>query len=289
MPLILKAPAKINLFLEIKNKRDDGYHNLQSIMQTVALYDELSFEPSKTGIFIEVSGNFISNGESNLVYKAAKIVKDCFNIDKGAVIYLRKRIPIGAGLGGGSSDAASAILGLIKLWNIKTTKQFLEKLAARLGADVPFFLTDGTALCEGIGDVVTPLKILRKLNVVLVNPDYEVSTSEAYKKIKFIFKANENLEKIKSCIADGTFNKKSAFDLCFNRFEEFIFPDNPEIVKIKNFLRNLNCASFMSGSGATVFGIFDNESEKEFLQSQLSKTGWKFWFAEMVNSGCCLS
>jgi 4-diphosphocytidyl-2-C-methyl-D-erythritol kinase len=278
MKINLKAPAKINLFLEIKNKRPDGYHNLESIMQTVSLYDELSFETTEKGIFLECNNKSLPCDETNIVYKAVKAVKFHFNIDTGIKIHLKKEIPMEAGLGGGSSDAAATLEALVKLWNIKTTKNELKQIAVNLGADVPFFLTGGTALCKGIGEIVTPLKNIDKLNIILVNPGFGVSTSGVYKKIKFPLTNQAKIHTIKSLICDGFFNTQDAFNNCFNRLEEFVFPDFSEISKIKKVLTELGCVSIMSGSGATVFGIFNSNTKIETVKFGLSKYKWKTWF-----------
>ncbi|MCA6069587.1 MAG: 4-(cytidine 5'-diphospho)-2-C-methyl-D-erythritol kinase [Endomicrobium sp.] len=283
MKINLKAPAKINLFLEIKHKRQDGYHNLESIMQTVSLYDELSFELTNRDISLECNNKNLACDETNVVYKTITAVKTRFNIDSGVKIYLKKGIPMEAGLGGGSSDAAATLEALVKLWNIKIAKSELEQIAATLGADVPFFLTGGTALCEGIGEIVTPLKKIDNLNVVLVNPGFGIPTAGVYKKIKFPLTNQVRIHTIKSLICDGSFNTQNAFNSCFNRLEEFVFPDYPEIIKIKSVLNKLGCVSLMSGSGGTVFGIFDSNTKIEAVKFCLNKCNWETWFVSTTD------
>lgn len=283
MKLHLKAPAKINFFLEIKNKRSDGYHNLKSVMQTVSLYDELFFELTDSKILLECKNKHLPINKENIVYKAAQMVKEYYDVNKGVKIYLKKGIPIKAGLGGGSSDAASTLKALVKLWDIKTSKDKLEKIAVKLGADVPFFLTSGTALCEGIGEIITPLKNIEKLNMILVNPDFGLSSKDVYRKIKFPLTNQVKINRIISYISNGCFNKKEVFNYCFNRFEEFVFPIYPEIAKIRKILNELGCVSLMSGSGTTVFGIYGNEVETEKLKSKLNKYKWKIWFVNTIS------
>jgi 4-diphosphocytidyl-2-C-methyl-D-erythritol kinase len=283
MKINLWAPAKINLFLEIQNKRSDGYHNLESIMQTVSLYDNLSFENTGKDIFLSSSDKSLPTDETNIVYKAAKTVKDRFNINKGVKIYLTKEIPIGAGLGGGSSDAAATLKALIKLWNIKTTKKTLEQIAVKLGADVPFFLTGKTAICKGIGEIVMPLKNIDKLNIVLVNPGIKISTADIYKKVKFPLINRAEIHKIKSLICSGLFDTKNAFSSCFNRLEEFVLPNYPKLAKIKSVLNKLGCISLMSGSGSTIFGIFDSSTGVEAIKLGLNKYSWKTWFVSTAD------
>jgi 4-diphosphocytidyl-2-C-methyl-D-erythritol kinase len=281
MKLTFNAPAKINLFLELKNKRKDGYHNLETIMQTVDLYDKLTFESTDKGIFLECNDKTLPTDTSNLVYKAAKAFLDYFKIYKGIKIYLKKMIPMRAGLGGGSSDAAATIAALKKLYNVDTNKKELEEIASTLGADVPFFLTGGTALCEGIGDIITPLKSINNLNIVLVNPAFGVNTASVYKKVKFPLTNEVEITRIKTQIDSCSFDTNEAFRSCFNRLEDFVLPDYPEIAKIKDVLNSFECVSLMSGSGATVFGLFDFRVNLEILKTVLSKYNWKFWF---VNS-----
>jgi 4-diphosphocytidyl-2-C-methyl-D-erythritol kinase len=284
MKIYLKAPAKINFFLEIKNKRADEYHNLESIMQTISLYDELSFELAENMVFLECSDKSLFSYKTNIVYKAAMAVKKHYNVNKGVKIYLKKEIPMGAGLGGGSSDAASTLEALVRLWNIKTTKDELEQIAIKLGSDVPFFLTGGTALCEGVGEIVTPLKGIGKLNIVLVNPGFGVPTAGVYKKIKFPLTNQTKVHTIKNLIFNNSFNKKEAFKSCFNRLEEFVFPNYPEMLEIKRVLNELCCVSLMSGSGATIFGILDSSSKTEKLKSRLNRYGWKIWFVTTIDT-----
>jgi 4-diphosphocytidyl-2-C-methyl-D-erythritol kinase len=284
MKITLKVPSKINIFLEINNRKEDGYHKLETIMQTISLYDEISFKLTDKNISLECNNKTLPIDSTNIVYKAAKAFHDYFKIDKGVKIYLKKIIPIGAGLGGGSSDAAATLIALAKLHNVKTNKKELEQIATKLGTDVPFFLTGGTALCEGIGDIITPLKTIKNLNVILVNPGFGVSTTGVYKKVKFPFTKKVEITKIKTQIDHDSFNTSNAFSCCFNRLEDFVLTDYPEIAKIKDVLRTTGCISLMSGSGATVFGLFDSNINLESIRTTLNKYSWKFWF---VNSTEC--
>ncbi len=278
MKINLLAPAKINLFLEITGKRPDGYHTLESIMQTVSLYDEITIEDaSGNGIILECDNKELPVDSTNIVYRAAEAVKKHFNIDKGVKIFLKKVIPMGAGLGGGSSDAAAIIKGLVQLWRIKTSKDEMERIGAKLGADVPFFITGGTALCEGVGEKITPLPLVKGINIVLVNPGFGVSTQSVYKNVTFPLTNIIKIHKIKRLICNGSFNGKNASDVCFNRLEEFVFGGYPEIADIKSVLIRLGCPSLMSGSGATVFGIFGSESQSETIKSKLQDYHWNTW------------
>ncbi len=171
-------------------------------------------------------------------------------------ITLLKKIPIGAGLGGGSSDSAAAILALNKIWNVNADKKELETFAASLGADVPFFLTGGTAKAEGIGDIIEKIDSKEKYFFVLVKPSFGVSTVYAYSKIKFPLTNSDNF---------------------FNRFEDFIFYEYPEIKKIKNVLNALGCPGIMSGSGSTVFALTSSRDESEKIAIKLKQYNWNVW------------
>ncbi|MDR2426378.1 MAG: 4-(cytidine 5'-diphospho)-2-C-methyl-D-erythritol kinase [Endomicrobium sp.] len=277
MKVNIQAPAKINLYLEITGKRPDGYHNLESIMQTVSLFDEITVEDIPAGIELKCDNAHIPLDSSNLAYKAALVLQKHFNIRKGVKISLKKVIPIGAGLGGGSSDAAAVIKALVQLWNIDVDKSVLERIAAGLGADVPFFFTGGTAVCKGIGEIVLPITNIKKMSIILVNPGFVVSTPSVYRNIKFPLTKPRKIHIIRNLICGGSFNKNDALKHCFNRLEEIVFPVYPEIAKIKSIMTDLGCASLMSGSGATVFGIFGSESQSETIKSKLREYHWDTW------------
>ena len=316
MELIVKAPAKINLFLEISGKRPNGYHNLQTIMQTVNLCDELTFELTGTGsISLSVIGPYaqsLPSDDGNIIIRAAKMLKEKYNVKQGAKIILQKNIPTEAGLGGGSSDAAATLLTLARLWNIKITRGELENIAISLGADVPFFLTGGAVLCEGIGEKTSSLfpPVYRKegerflisvisenplkefvvgihdaryfpLSVVLVNPNFSVSTAAVYQKVKLPFTNPQKIDKIKNLVENGSLNFTNAHEFCFNRLEDFVLCDYPEIEDIKQFLTKIGCIALMSGSGPTVFGIYDPEN-KDKIETELKKHSWKYWFVKTI-------
>ncbi|MDR1196027.1 MAG: 4-(cytidine 5'-diphospho)-2-C-methyl-D-erythritol kinase [Endomicrobium sp.] len=277
MKIKIQAPAKINLYLEIIGKRPDGYHNLESVMQTVSLFDDITVEDISSGIILECDNANIPSDSSNLAYKAALSLQKHFDIQKGVKITLKKEIPTGAGLGGGSSDAAAVIKALVKLWGIKASKPELESIAAGLGADVPFFLTGGTAVCKGIGEIVFPLANIRKMPIILVNPGFGVSTPSVYRNVEFPLTKPRKIRIIERLICGGSFNKNDASKYCFNRLEEFVFPAYPEIAKIKSIMADLGCASLMSGSGATVFCILGSESQSETIKSKLREYHWNTW------------
>lgn len=278
--MIVKAPAKINLYLEIINKRADGYHNIESVMHTVSLFDILEFTKIKDNKIELVCDNAdLFDTKKNLVYKAAEKVKEKYNINSGVRIKLTKNIPMGAGLGGGSSDAAATILALNKIWNINDDIKNLELLGAKLGADVPFFMTGGTAKISGIGDIVEKINTKLSLDFVLVKPNFGVSTPHAYSKVKFPLTNPRKISKIIRSLEKGVFDFESAKDLFFNRFEDFIFEEYQEIKQIREVLEDLGCASLMSGSGATVFGLVHDKENLDFILNELKKCGWNVWVA----------
>lgn len=278
--MIVKAPAKINLYLEILNKRQDGYHNIESIMHTVSLFDILELEQIEENKIDLVCLNVnLSNDKNNLVYKAAMKFKEKYNIDKGIKIKLTKNIPMGAGLGGGSSDAAATLLALNKIWNVNDSVENLEKLGAKIGADVPFFITGGTAKISGIGDVVEKINSNLNYNFILVKPNFGVSTVHAYSKIKFPLTNPQKINTIITSVIENTLSFEVAKVLFFNRFEEFVFDEYPEIKQIKETLNELGCVSLMSGSGATVFGLLKDNSKINYTLDELKKYNWNVWFA----------
>lgn len=274
----LLAPAKINLYLEVINKRQDGYHNIESVMHTVSLCDELEVSESNKIEF--VCDKQVCSPEKNLVYKTAIKLKDKYSVNKGAKIVLNKKIPTGAGLGGGSSDAAATILALNKIWNLKLSKQELESFASTIGADVPFFLTGGTAKVEGIGDIVTKIDVKNKYHFVLVKPNFGVSTVEAYSKVKIPLTKIKKINKIIETLKLSVLNKDLLKELFFNSFESTVFADYPEIQKIKNVLNDLGATSLMSGSGATVFGFVSGRDEAKKIADYLKIYNWNVWIVE---------
>ncbi len=280
--MLLQAPAKINMYLEIINKRSDGYHNIESIMHTVSLFDSLEFtEIKENKIELICSDTNLPVDGRNIIYRAAEIFKNKYNINTGIKINLTKNIPMGAGLGGGSSDAAAVLIALNKIWKINDNIENLEILAAKLGADVPFFLTGGTAKISGIGDVVEKINTDCKFNFILVKPNFGVPTAYAYSKVKFPLTNVHKIDNITKNIEQNLLSYDNAQALFFNRFEELVFGEYPEIRQIKNTLESIGCISLMSGSGATVFGLLQGQENLNNVAVELTKHNWNVWF---VNS-----
>ena len=263
----MKAPAKINLFLRVLDKRPDGYHNIESLMQTISLYDELTLEKSDD-IELACAGMENIPDQQNLAYRAARLVESMTYIP-GVKITLTKKIPSGAGLGGGSADAAFVIRGLIKLYDLKLEKSELIEKSARLGADIPFFLTRGQARITGIGERIEDCKLPLKYRILVVKPPISVSTAETYRaldkarKRKFSLTNDLQLGYLYRSIADPNFVRLTSRFI--NDLEEVVFSRYSELLRIKqNLCKDGAFYSSMTGSGSAVFGLFspDNSIER---------------------------
>lgn len=258
MKLSLNAPAKINWFLAIVSKRDDGYHNIISTMQYVDLFDKLSFEDAER---IELISDLNVPVEENLVYKAAVLIKNYSSYKRGVRIILKKEIPVAAGLGGGSSDAASTLIGLNRLWGLKLNNEDLMRLASEIGSDVPFFIGGPFSLVEGRGERVNNLRIRSSLVMLIVKPDVSISTSWAYSAYKSELTKN-HLDITLFC---QTLDKKDYTSLqymIFNDLEKPVIKKYHVIEKIKKkLMKNSAVISSMSGSGPAVFGVFKSVDE----------------------------
>lgn len=269
----LPSFAKINWQLRVRGLRADGFHELRTVFQTITLRDELRFAARDDGqLQLTTNSPDIPVDESNLVLRAAVALRNQRGIKGGAAIHLEKVIPVEAGLGGGSSNAAIALLGLAHLWKIETDKQELTKICAILGADVPFFLTGGTALGTGLGTEVRPVKEVVAKHLLVVKPRAKVATSEAYKALN-----SPALTKVESDIilsisrADEQFTD-SYPNVLHNDFEPVVFELKPEIGRVKNALLGAGAQSaLLSGSGSSVFGVFDNAEAQERAIEMLEK------------------
>ncbi len=275
----LPAFAKINLSLRVLGRRADGYHELRTVFQTISLGDSLTFETNEGGaVELFCSAPDIPTDESNLVVRAAEALRERFGVRRGARVRLEKRIPAGGGLGGGSSDAAAALVGLTRLWGVKTDGSELAKLGARLGADVPFFLTGGTALGTGTGAEITPLKDLPRRHLVVVTPGVRVSTAEAFGAlgVTALTKA-ESAVMLPISHAEAEFHD-SLCEVMANDFEPSVFRLFPEIERARDALKSAGAeCAMLSGSGSSVFGVFENEREAGRARAVLSaaEPGWQ--------------
>ena len=274
----LKAMAKINLGLDVLGKREDGYHEVRMIMQTIRMYDILDIRKTRRpGIVLTTNLPFIPTDQRNLVYKAAQMLMEEFDVEEGLSIKLRKFIPVAAGMAGGSSDAAAAFVGVNRMFHLGLTEEQLMERAVKVGADVPYCIMRGTALAEGIGEKLTRLPEVPKCYVLIGKPGINVSTKLAYE--------NLHLDQIQSHPdIDGMISDIENQDLhsltakMQNVFEPGIISQYPVIQEIKDLMEaNGALKAMMSGSGPTVFGIFDDRSKlreaaEALRDSHLAKT-----------------
>lgn len=271
--LSLRSPAKINLGLRVVARRPDGYHDIESALQMVALADEILLTPREERITCEVSGADLPADEHNLAVRAAHALRAHAGEDRGVHITLRKRIPVGSGLGGGSSNAAAVLVGLARLWDLNLPREVLLALGASLGADVPFFLTAAAAWAEGKGDTLTPLPPLEGMGIVLVNPGLSVSTAWAYREVTFgLTTAGKALSMLRFLLEMKRFTEIGPY--LHNDFEPLVERSYPEVGIIRAALKEVGALGVaLSGSGPTVFGLFPDTVPPD-VTSDVARHGW---------------
>lgn len=272
--VIIEAPAKLNLFLEVTGRRADGYHDLLTIMQTVSIYDSLKFESSTDGITFTTDSTDIPSGGDNLVVKAAIMLQEHANCRQGASIHLTKRIPVGAGMGGGSSDAAAALVGLSLVWDLKLTDEEMHGLASRLGSDVAFFLHAGTAVCRGRGEQVTPLDDVPETTYVVVYPNVKVSTKEVYENL--VLSDLTNPQKGNRLFIDDLEQTGGRGGLPdpFNRLESVTLKLHEPLAAVGAQMRRCGLETvMMTGSGSAFFGIANGRKEAGIIADKLMDMG----------------
>lgn len=255
MGLCLKAHAKINLTLDVHGRRTDGYHEVEMIMQSIQLHDCLELQPREKEISLTVSGLTVGSGEDNLIIKAARLLQNLARPECGAAIHLHKEIPVSAGLAGGSTDAAATLRGLNQLWNLGLSQEQLMELAVKLGADVSFCLSGGTALAEGIGEKLRPLPKAPGFGVILVKPSFGVSTAEVYRGLDLNnLGPRPDTRGMMTALAQGDLAKVA--DGLVNVLESVTLKLYPQLKEIKQELIRAGCrGALMSGSGPTIFGL----------------------------------
>lgn len=276
--LILKAPAKVNYVLDVIRRRPDGYHDLRMVMQRVNLCDEITISLTDTpDITVTCGKNGVPDGPGNIAWKAARILLDMAGTGQGAEITIAKNIPVAAGLGGGSSDAASVLMGMNELLGLGMSDQRLMEIGVKLGADVPFFVFKKTALAEGIGEQLSAMPDMPTTWVLLVNPGVHVSTGWVYRNLQLTNR--DELAKLPYFY--GTIE-----DICSilsNDLESVTIPAFPVIAEIKaTMMRSGALGAMMSGSGPTVFGLFPDRSTAEQAREELVKG--TCWFAAVVET-----
>lgn len=284
MKSCFKAYAKINISLDVVSKRDDGYHNLQSVMQAISLHDRVVINTDYEGIRIKTNLPYLPCDRRNIAFKAAELFFEKAGIPPTADIYIDKKIPMGAGLGGGSSDAAAVLLGLNEMFNKPLEKNVLEKLGLACGADVVFCMRGKTHLAEGVGEILTPLPPLPKCFIVIIKPQMSISTKGVFQN----FSLDEcdyhpDTEGIINCLKEGDVTGVSI--RAFNALEKAVAPKYKDLPLYKSELLSFGAlGSCMSGSGSSVFGIFDSEEKAKEAVNHFKKTYKTFSFlAKPVN------
>ncbi len=282
--LTLKAFAKINVGLRITGQRDDGYHSLKTLYQTVNIYDKVILNlKDEPGIKFRWQGENVPDGEQNICSKAAKALFEFIGEEKGVTIELEKILPVGSGLGGGSSDAACVIRGLNELLDTKLSVKDMEGIASKLGADIPFFIRGGCQYAEGIGDELSPGELSKDWVLLLVVPDIRINTSWAYEGIHPLsLTRNINDVNLASFPHNGDAKNRKMFR---NDFEPLVFSKYPEIGDIKKSLlkSEVEFAS-LSGSGSAVYGLYET-TEKAEKAMKLVNRDYKSWVLTLVREG----
>lgn len=266
----LKAMAKINLGLDVVGKRPDGYHDLRMIMQTVRLFDRVKlFETTSSGVRMKTNLRYLPTDQGNHAVQAARMLMEEFCINSGVFIDLQKRIPVAAGLAGGSSDAAAVLVGMNLLFRLGLSQEELRERGVRIGADVPYCIMRGTALAEGIGDRLTPLPHIPDCSIVIAKPDVRVSTKYVYTHL--VLDEQTRHPQIDSQIeAIRSQDLGKMCELCGNVLEDVTIPAHPQIASIKEMMLQEGALSaMMSGSGPSVFGIFDDPEKAQRAYGKL--------------------
>jgi 4-diphosphocytidyl-2-C-methyl-D-erythritol kinase len=280
----LPSFAKINLMLRILGKRDDGFHELFTVFQAVSLRDTLHFEEGGE-LELTCDDSTIPTDERNLIVKAAAALQSNAEVIKGAKIHLEKRIPSPGGLGGGSSNAAVALIGLKKLWNLETSDRDLYSIAAELGSDVPFFLHGGTAIGTGRGEVIEEIVDADEEHMLIVTPNIAVSTNSAFAELKRSNLTNAETETILTVCRNEAKSLNLRHSVLINDFEQSVFAEYPEIERVKKTLLELGAAkAAMSGSGASVFAIFEKQETRQAAEDALDiERDWRKFAVSTVS------
>lgn len=276
MPFTLPSFGKINLSLRVLGKRDDGYHDIFTVFQTVSLHDTISFEAGE-GIVLTCDDETVPVDGTNLIVKAAGELRAASGVTAGAAMHLKKVIPTGGGLGGGSSNAATALIGLSRLWDLNATLDQLGAIAATLGADVPFFFRGGTAIGTGRGTDLESNADFEAGPMLIVTPDVAVSTAEAYANTRAESLTNDEANRILRVCRSEVESRDFLQTALINDFEATVFAAYPEIGRVKQTLIGLGAnQALMSGSGASVFGIFDKEETRQTALKALdNEVNWR--------------
>ena len=261
-----KAHAKLNLSLDVTGKRENGYHDIKTLMVMTDLYDEMKFSKSDK---LEILGDFDFDMKENFIYKAYLALRDYVAKDLPFKVEIEKNIPMAGGLAGGTSNGAGTFYALNDLYDLKISKKDLIKLSSSLGADFTYMMTGGTKLASGIGEILEEVRPIELDNVLVVNPGYGVSTKEVYESIK-IEEKRIDFDEVLQALYD--LDIKRLNKVLENKMEDVVFEKHRDLLEIKNKMREFNSASLMSGSGATIFGIFENKNDLEDAYRHFKKT-----------------
>lgn len=261
-----KAHAKLNLSLDVTGKRENGYHDIKTLMVMTDLYDEMKFSKSDK---LEILGDFDFDMKENFIYKAYLALRDYVAKDLPFKVEIEKNIPMAGGLAGGTSNGAGTFYALNDLYDLKIPKKDLIKLSSRLGADFTYMMTGGTKLASGIGEILEEVRPIELDNVLVVNPGYGVSTKEVYESIK-IEEKRIDFDEVLQALYD--LDIKRLNKVLENKMEDVVFEKHRDLLEIKNKMREFNSASLMSGSGATIFGIFENKNDLEDAYRHFKRT-----------------
>ena len=270
--LDLKAYGKINLGLDVVRRREDGYHEVRMIMQTVRVYDAIELNRTEEeGIRLSTNLYYLPDNENNLGYRAAKLLMDEFGIRDGVEIKMKKFIPVAAGMAGGSSDAAAVLFGINKMFGLGLSEKELMERGVRLGADVPYCIMRGTALSEGIGEILTPLPPMPQCRVLIAKPAVSVSTKHVYESLNLSSLGAEvhpDIDAMRAAIENKDLS--GVVSQLGNVLETVTIPENPVIQTLKDKMMEMGAdGSLMSGSGPTVFGLFTNQTAAQAAYEEL--------------------
>ncbi len=265
----IDANAKINLALDVLSRREDGYHEIRTIMQEISLCDKLIFEEIKSGVEITTNNNKLPIDENNLVCKAYKKMAEIANTKTGIRVKIIKNIPLSAGLAGGSTNAAATLLALNQMWGLNLSIEKLMEIGEELGSDVPFCLVGGTKLAEGKGERLKDIKSFKNKHILLVNPGFEISTPYVYSKIKIDDNRIDMEGLIKAIEMDDLHTVANKLE---NKMEKVVFEEFPIIKDIKDFmLQNGALGALMSGSGASVFSIYEDIEKFKYARKKMEQ------------------
>ena len=289
MEIEVLAPAKINLYLDVLDKRTDGYHNVSMVMQSIDIFDKIKIKLDNSYL-INLTSNFsfTENISKNTAYISAEKFFSYTGIkNPGINIHIEKVIPVCAGLAGGSSDAAAVLVGLNELFNTQLKLDTLAKIGAKIGADVPFCLYGGTMLSTGIGTTLTSINSMPPCHIILVKPNFSISTKSAYEKVDNF--EEKNKKDVKNMIY--SLKNQNLFSICdtfYNKFENAFKIE--EIFKIKSILKKNNAInSCMSGSGPSVFGVFDNKNSADICYNEIKQQYNQVFLTKPISYGCLIS